>query len=298
MQLIDGKALSEQFKERIREEVLQLVAKGYRAPHLVAILVGEDPASHTYVRNKTESCRFVGFEATQLHLPASVSEEELLDHVRAFNNDPGVDGMIVQMPLPAHIYPQYVIEAILPHKDADGFHPHNVGMMTLGYPGILPATPRGILEMLSHYNIPTQNKHCVVIGRSRIVGRPVSILLSRGGEPGEATVTVCHSRTSPELLRQLTLQADILVVAAGRPGVVTGDMVKEGAVVIDVGTNRVEAPGTKSGFRLKGDVDFESVAPKTSFITPVPGGVGPMTVAMLLQNTLESYLRHLDQNGF
>lgn len=290
MELLDGKRLSKIIKEEIREEVSSLLQQGERRPHLVAILLGEDPASHTYVKHKMRACDFVGMESTLDLQPADISEEALLRKVEEYNQHPGVDGIIVQMPLPPHISVQRVIESVHPGKDVDGFHPLNVGMLTQNYfPTIIPATPYGILEMLSRYDIPTQGKHVVVVGRSRIVGRPTSILMSRGGYPGEATVTLCHKYTPPEDLKRLCPMGDIIIVAVGKPGLITEDMVKPGAVVIDVGTTRVPAPETKSGFRLRGDVDFDAVAPKTSFITPVPGGVGPMTVTMLLKNTLEAY---------
>lgn len=289
MQLLDGKSVSQTVKEEIRVETQQYLQQGYRPPKLVAILVGENAASQTYVKNKMRSCEYVGFASETVQMPVTTSEAELIAKVKSFNHDPDTDGIIVQMPLPDHLPSHVITRTILPRKDVDGFHPANVGMVTLNFPGIISATPKGVLELLSRYNIQTKGKHCVVVGRSRIVGRPMSILMSRGGYPGEATVTICHIHTPPELLKQLCLQADILIVAVGKPGLISGEMVKEGAVVIDIGISRVAAPERKSGFKLKGDVDFESVAPKTSFITPVPGGVGPMTVAMLLQNTLEVY---------
>lgn len=297
MQILDGRKLSGEIKDEIKAEVARLRALGKRPPHLVAILVGEDPASHTYVRNKIRSCEYVGFNSTHVKLSDTITEEELLHKVRMFNEDPGTDGIIVQMPLPAHIQPQNVTRTILPGKDVDGFHPYNVGMMTLNFPGLLPATPAGILELLERYEIPTKGKHCVVVGRSRIVGRPISILMSRGGKPGEATVSLCHKYTPPEQLAEICPQADILIVAVGKPGLITAEMVKEGAVVIDVGITRVDAPETKRGFRLKGDVDFEAVKEKASYITPVPGGVGPMTIAMLLSNTLDAYKQNVNLNA-
>jgi len=290
MQLLDGKALSQQIKVEIREETQLLIDSGMRSPHLVAVIVGDNPASHTYIRHKIRACEFVGFRSTLAHLPDTLTESVLLQTVYSYNDDPGVDGIIVQMPLPDHISQQKIIQSVIPEKDVDGFHPFNVGMLTQNYfPTMIPATPSGILKLISHYNIPTKGKHCVVVGRSRIVGRPTSILMSRGGYPGEATVTLCHKYTPPEDLARICLLADILIVAVGKPGLIKADMIKEGAVAIDVGITRVPASDTKSGFRLKGDIDFENVAPKTSYITPVPGGVGPMTVAMLLRNTLEAF---------
>ncbi|MDP5171852.1 MAG: bifunctional 5,10-methylenetetrahydrofolate dehydrogenase/5,10-methenyltetrahydrofolate cyclohydrolase [Bacteroidia bacterium] len=292
MELLDGKMVSLTIKDELRREVQRLLDSGKRPPHLAVILVGDDPASRTYVKGKLQSCEYVGFSSTLKRLPASITEEELLHQVRRFNDDPDVDGIIVQMPLPDHITPQRVTQTILPSKDVDGFHPVNVGLMTLNFPCLMPATPSGILELLDRYNIPTKGKHCVVVGRSRIVGRPTSIMMSRGGQPGEATVTLCHKFTPPEMLRQLCPLADIVIVAVGKPNLITADMIKEGAVVIDVGINRVEDPTRKAGFRLVGDVAFDEVSQKASFITPVPGGVGPMTVSILLRNTLEGYLRH------
>ncbi|MEM7370862.1 MAG: bifunctional 5,10-methylenetetrahydrofolate dehydrogenase/5,10-methenyltetrahydrofolate cyclohydrolase [Bacteroidota bacterium] len=291
--LLDGKSLSQTIKKEIRDEVERLTHAGNRPPHLVAILVGDDPASRTYVRHKMRACEYVGFSSTFKRLPNNVTEEVLLQKIQDFNDDPDVDGIIVQMPLPDHITsPENVTQSINPLKDVDGFHPVNVGLMTLNFPCLMPATPSGILELLDRYDIPTKGKHCVMVGRSRIVGRPTSIMMSRGGKPGEATVTLCHKHTPAEELKRITPQADILIVAVGKPDLITADMVKEGAVVIDVGITRVRASGTKSGFRLKGDVDFESVAEKASYITPVPGGVGPMTVAMLLQNTVVAFKKN------
>ena len=291
MQILDGKKLSQTIKNEIKEKVEQIAPLHPRKPHLVAILIGDNPASHTYVQHKIRACDFVGFTSTLVNLAEDISEAELLGVIKQNNQDTDVDGIIVQMPLPPHISPQRVIETVAPEKDVDGFHPFNVGMLTQNYfPTMIPATPSGILELLKRYKIQTKGKHCVVVGRSRIVGRPTSILLSRGGYPGEATVTLCHKHTPPEDLKRFCLQGDIIIVATGIPGLIQADMVKEGAVVIDVGITRVPATETKSGFRLKGDVDFEKVAPKTSYITPVPGGVGPMTVAMLLKNTLDAFL--------
>ncbi|MEL6673609.1 MAG: bifunctional 5,10-methylenetetrahydrofolate dehydrogenase/5,10-methenyltetrahydrofolate cyclohydrolase [Bacteroidota bacterium] len=289
MEILDGKKISQDIKNEIRKEVSTLLDDGQRPPHLVAILVGNNPASRIYVKNKMQSCEYVGFSSTLKRLPDTITQEQLLNQVRKFNEDPDVDGIIVQMPLPDHITPQEVTQAISPNKDVDGFHPVNVGLMTLNFPCLMPATPSGILELLRRYQIPTKGKHCVVVGRSRIVGRPTSIMMSRGGNPGEATVTLCHKYTPAEELQRLVPLADIVIAAVGKPDLITADMVKEGAVVIDVGINRVEDPSRKSGYRLKGDVDFEAVKEKASFITPVPGGVGPMTIAMLLRNTLDAY---------
>ena len=289
MELLDGKKISQDIKNEIRAEVSRLLKAGKRPPHLVAILVGDNSASRIYVKNKMQACEYVGFSSTMKRLPDTITEEELLNQVRRFNEDPDVDGIIVQMPLPDHITPQEVTQTIDPSKDVDGFHPVNVGLMTLNFPCLMPATPSGILELLRRYNIPTKGKHCVVVGRSRIVGRPTSIMMSRGGNPGEATVSLCHKYTPPEDLKRICPQGDIVIVAVGKPGLITADMIKEGAVVIDVGINRVPASDTKSGYRLKGDVDFEEVAKKASYITPVPGGVGPMTIAMLLRNTLDAF---------
>lgn len=284
MQLIDGKQTAEAIQLQIAEEVKQLVASGKRAPHLAAVLVGNDGGSLTYVNAKVKACEKIGFRSTLLHKDASLTETELLAIVDQLNRDPEIDGFIVQLPLPKQINEQKIIEAIDPRKDVDGFHPLNVGRMALNLPCYLPATPSGILELLKHYNIETSGKHCVVVGRSNIVGSPMSMLLARNAAPGNCTVTLCHSRT--QHLADFTRAADIIIAALGRPQFITADMVKEGAVVIDVGTTRVEAPGTKSGWRLRGDVDFENVAPKCSWITPVPGGVGPMTITGLLKNTL------------
>lgn len=294
MELLDGKKISMEIKNEIRQEVDKLLEDGKRPPHLVAILVGANPASKIYVKNKMQACEFVGYSSTLKRLPANITQEDLLHQVHRFNEDPDVDGILVQMPLPDHITPQEITQAIHPHKDVDGFHPVNVGLMTLNFPCLMPATPSGVLELLRRYNIKTKGKHCVVVGRSRIVGRPTSIMMSRGGKPGEATVTICHKYTPPEDLKRLCPQADIIIVAVGKPNLITADMVKEGAVVIDVGINRVPSDKTKSGYKLKGDVDFEEVAKKASYITPVPGGVGPMTIAMLLRNTLDTYNRQYD----
>ena len=284
MELIDGKEIAAILKSEIAEEVDAIMTSGKRAPHLAAILVGHDGGSETYVAAKVKACEFVGFESTLIRFESGVSEEELLDCIRSLNNNSGIDGFIVQLPLPKHISEEKVIETIDPKKDVDGFHPVNVGRVVAGMPAFVSATPFGIMELLRRYKIETSGKNCVVIGRSNIVGRPMSILLSQKGV--DCTVTLCHSRTKN--LREVCLNADIIVAALGFPEFLTGDMVKEGAVVIDVGTTRVPSDQTKSGFKLKGDVKFDEVAPKCSFITPVPGGVGPMTIASLLYNTLLS----------
>ncbi|MCU4164622.1 bifunctional methylenetetrahydrofolate dehydrogenase/methenyltetrahydrofolate cyclohydrolase FolD [Carboxylicivirga caseinilyticus] len=286
MQLIDGKLTSKKIREEIAEEVKQLIASGVKKPHLAAILVGHDGGSESYVAGKMKACEEVGFNSSLIRYEDDVTEEELLAKVHELNNDADIDGFIVQLPLPKHISEEKVTEAIDPRKDVDGFHPVNVGRMTIGMPAFISATPQGIMELLKRYEIETSGKNVVVIGRSNIVGRPMSVLLSQKGYPGDATVTVAHSRTKN--LKELCLQADIIVAAIGSPGFVKGEMVKEGAVVIDVGTTRVPSTETKSGWRLKGDVLFDEVAPKCSFITPVPGGVGPMTITSLIINTLKS----------
>ncbi len=284
MQLIDGKKISEEIKAEIAAEVARIKAANGKIPHLAAILVGNDGGSETYVAHKVKDCEQVGFKSTLVRYSAEVKEAELLGKLLEMNLDSDIDGLIVQLPLPAHISEQKVIETINPMKDVDGFHPINIGRMVIGLPAYISATPMGILELLTRYHIDIAGKHCVIIGRSNIVGRPLSNLLSLKAKPGDATVTVCHSRTRN--IPEFTRQADILIAAMGKPGFVTADMVKEGAVVIDVGTTRVPAADTKSGFRLKGDVAFNEVAPRCSFITPVPGGVGPMTRIALLKNTL------------
>lgn len=286
MQLIDGKLTAQAVKQEIAEEVKKLRAAGKKQPHLAAVLVGNDGGSETYVAAKIKACEEVGFASSLVRFDASVSEQELLAAVDRLNKDADVDGFIVQLPLPKHISEEKVTEAIDPAKDVDGFHPQNLGRMITGGDAFVSATPQGIMELLKRYKIETSGKHVVVIGRSNIVGRPMSILLSLKGYPGDATVTVCHSRTAN--LKELCLQADIIVAALGIPEFLKADMVKEGAVVIDVGTTRVAAPDTKRGWRLKGDVAFAAVAPKCSFITPVPGGVGPMTIVSLLLNTLKA----------
>lgn len=286
MAILDGKQLAQTIKAELRKEVDQIKAQGGKIPHLVAVLIGDNPASQAYVRNKVRSCEEVGFLSTLIHRPADTTEKELLEIVEQLNGDNSVDGFIVQLPLPKHIDEHKVTLAIEPHKDVDGFHPVNFGRMAQGLPCYLPATPMGILEILKRYEIPTSGKEVVVLGRSNIVGTPISILLSRKGFPGDATVTVCHSRTAD--LAAHTRKADILIAAIGAPEFVKGDMVKEGAVIIDVGINRVEDPTSKSGYKLVGDVDYAAVAPKAAWITPVPGGVGQLTVVALLINTLKS----------
>jgi len=288
MQLIDGKKIAEEIQLEIAEEVKQMVAAGKRAPHLAAVLVGNDGGSMTYVNAKMKACEKAGFRSTCLRYESTISEAELLQIVDKLNNDPELDGFIVQLPLPKHIDEHKIVQAINPKKDVDGFHPENIGRMMLNLPTFLPATPYGILQLLQRCNIETSGKHCVVIGRSHIVGSPMSILLARNAKGGNSTVTLCHSRT-PDIT-YFTKQADIIVLALGKPGFLKGDMVKDGVVVVDVGTTRVDAPDTKAGWRLKGDADFESVSPKCSWITPVPGGVGPMTITTLLKNTLQAGL--------
>lgn len=284
MKLIDGKAVSAQIKSEIAEEVLKIKAAGGKTPHLAAVLVGHDGGSETYVANKVKACQQVGFKSTLIRYEDDVTEEELLACVDRLNKDEDIDGFIVQLPLPDHISEIKITEAIDYRKDVDGFHPVNVGRLSLGMPCFLSATPSGILELLRRYNIETKGKHCVVLGRSNIVGKPVSMLMLQKSYPGDCTVTICHSRTKN--IKEICLEADIIIAALGVPEFLTGDMVKEGAVVIDVGTTRVPSNETKSGFRLKGDVKFDEVAPKCSYITPVPGGVGPMTIVSLLRNTL------------
>ncbi len=286
MTLLDGKKISAEIKEEIAAEVAEFKRRGQEIPHLAAILVGDDGASHTYVNAKVAACEKVGFESSLIRLSATVSEQELLDQIQKLNDNPGVHGFIVQLPLPAHIDEQKVINAVDPEKDVDGFHPVNVGKLVLGLPSFIPATPNGIVELLARSGVETEGKNCLVIGRSNIVGKPMSILMARKGNPGNCTVTLAHSRTKD--LKSHCLRADIIIAALGIPQFLKGDMVKEGAVVVDVGITRVQDETRKSGYRLLGDVHFEEVAPKCSFITPVPGGVGPMTIASLLQNTLKA----------
>ena len=285
MQLIDGKATAATIKAEIKEEVEKIVAQGGKRPHLAAILVGHDGGSETYVKNKVLACEACGFESTLIRYEDDITEQELLDCVARLNNDSNIDGFIVQLPLPRHINEQKVIEAIDYRKDVDGFHPINVGRMAIGLPCFISATPLGILTLLKRYGIPTSGKKCVVLGRSNIVGKPMAQLMMQK-QYGDSTVTVCHSRS--QNLKEECHQADILIAAIGRPDFVTADMVKEGATVIDVGTTRVPDATRKSGFRLNGDVKFDEVAPKCAYITPVPGGVGPMTICMLMLNTLSA----------
>ncbi|TAJ12194.1 bifunctional methylenetetrahydrofolate dehydrogenase/methenyltetrahydrofolate cyclohydrolase FolD [Marinilabiliaceae bacterium JC017] len=286
MQLIDGKLTSKEVRQEIAAEVEIIKKAGGKIPHLSAILVGHDGGSESYVAGKMKACEEVGFKSSLIRFEDDVTEEVLLNKVQELNEDPDIDGFIVQLPLPKHISEEKVTDSIDPRKDVDGFHPQNLGRMVIGSPAFISATPQGIMELLKRYEIETSGKHCVVIGRSNIVGRPMSILLSQKGYPGDATVTVCHSRTKN--LKEICLSADIIVAAIGSPEFLKAEMVKEGAVVIDVGTTRVEAPDTKRGWRLKGDVKFDEVAPKCSYITPVPGGVGPMTITSLILNTLKS----------
>lgn len=286
MKLIDGKKIAEDIRTEIATEVRKMIDNDEKLPHLAAILVGEDPASQTYVANKEKACKEVGFVSSVYKYPETIKEKELLDVVEFLNNDDEVDGFIVQLPLPKHISPEKVIKAIRPEKDVDGFHPVNIGNMVLNLQGHIPATPFGIMQLLKRCKVETEGKHCVVVGRSNIVGTPMSILLSRNNREANCTVTLCHSKTKD--LKSICLTADILIAAIGQLEFIKGDMVKEGAVVIDVGMHRIESSETKSGFRLKGDVAFDEVARKCSMITPVPGGVGPMTIIGLLMNTLRA----------
>jgi methylenetetrahydrofolate dehydrogenase (NADP+) / methenyltetrahydrofolate cyclohydrolase len=286
MMLIDGKETAGQIKIEIAGEVEDIITRGGKRPHLAAVLVGNDPASETYVNFKVKDCEQVGFQSTLVRFDEDTSEAKLLEKVAELNRDAEIDGFIVQLPLPSHISEAKVIESIDPSKDVDGFHPMNAGRLLIGLPCFESATPAGIIELIKRYNITTSGKHCVVIGRSNIVGKPIAVLLAQKRDLGNATVTVCHSRTKD--IREMTLQADIIIAAMGQPGFLTEDMVPQDAVVIDVGTTRVKSDKTKSGFRLMGDVDFEGVASKCSYITPVPGGVGPMTRVSLLLNTLKA----------
>ncbi len=288
---IDGKSLALQMQEQLAREIQSAVAAGMRPPHLVAVLVGDNPASKTYVRNKMLACKRVGMTSKILALPEETTEEELIEHINVLNTDASVDGFIVQLPLPRHINSTKVLVHIAAEKDVDGFHPLNIGRMTLGLPSYTPATPWGITQMLLHYDIPTEGKQCVILGRSNIVGRPLSILLSQNAPYGNATVTVLHSRSRN--VQRHCREADILIAAIGKPQFVGADMVKEGAVVIDVGINKIPAPDTPKGYRIVGDVDYESVKDKCAWITPVPGGVGPMTVTGLLYNTWKAYRREV-----
>ncbi|MDI6833528.1 MAG: bifunctional 5,10-methylenetetrahydrofolate dehydrogenase/5,10-methenyltetrahydrofolate cyclohydrolase [Bacteroidales bacterium] len=287
MNILDGKATAEQIKEEIQAQVAHFIDDGFRPPHLAAVLVGNNPASETYVRNKEKNSKLVGFTSSVYNLPIDTSENELLKVVEFLNDDPDVDGFIVQLPLPQHINEEKIINTINPQKDVDGFHPINVGKMVLGLDTYLPATPSGIIELLKRNNIETAGKHAVIIGRSNIVGTPLSILLSRKNDFGNCTVTLCHSQTPN--IQEFSLQADILVAAMGKPAFVKADMVKDGAIVIDVGINTVPDNTKKSGYRTIGDVDFDEVSKKASWITPVPGGIGPMTIVSLLMNTLKAY---------
>lgn len=284
MKLLDGKKTSEDIKNEIAQEVKALKAQGKKVPHLAAVLVGNDGASLTYVGSKVKACQQVGFESTLIKLPTETTEKELLEKIKQLNEDENIDGYIVQLPLPKHIDSQKVLLAVSPEKDVDGFHPANFGKIALDMEAFIPATPFGIMELLKRYQVPTQGKHVVVVGRSHIVGRPMSILLSQKGNPGNATVTLTHSHT--ENLSQITRQADIIIMALGIPEFLKADMVKEGATVVDVGITRLEDKNNPKGYRIVGDVDFEQLKDKADFITPVPGGVGPMTIAMLLKNTL------------
>lgn len=286
MKIIDGKSTSLEIQQELYDQVLLIKENGGKVPHLAAVLVGNDGASQTYVNAKVKACQRVGFESSLIQLETSISEKDLLAEIQKLNDNNDIDGFIVQLPLPNHIDESKVTLAISPKKDVDGFHPQNVGRMNLGLTTYLPATPNGVMELLKRYEIETSGKNCVVVGRSHIVGSPMSILMSKKDNPGNATVTLVHSRTKD--VKSITKQADILIVALGVPEFITADMVKEGAVVIDVGIHRIDDPSAKRGFRLKGDVKFDEVAPKCSFITPVPGGVGPMTIASLLMNTLKA----------
>ena len=284
MELIDGKKIADTIKAEIAAEVEKMVGEGKKRPHLAAVLVGHDGGSETYVAHKVKACEQCGFKSTLIRFEDDVTEQQLLDTIDSLNADADIDGFIVQLPLPKHISEQKIIEAIDYRKDVDGFHPINVGRMSIGLPCFLSATPAGIIELLRRYNVTTKGANCVVLGRSNIVGKPVASLMMQKATPGDATVTVCHSHTNN--IKEICRNADIIIAALGSPGFVTEDMVKEGAVIIDVGTTRVPSTLTKSGWKLKGDVDFENVAPKCSFITPVPGGVGPMTIVSLMRNTL------------
>jgi methylenetetrahydrofolate dehydrogenase (NADP+)/methenyltetrahydrofolate cyclohydrolase len=286
MQILNGKEASQAIRDSLKLEMAQLAVQGKQVPHLAAILVGNNGASETYVASKVKACQEVGFKSTLIRLEDSISSLKLLDVIFDLNTDPDVDGILVQLPLPNHISADEVINAIDPHKDVDGFHPNNVGRMVLGQSTFLPATPFGIMLLLEHYKIETKGRHAVVVGRSNIVGRPMSILLSGPGAGGNCTVTICHSQTVN--IAELCRSADIIVAAIGRPGFIKADMVKEGAVIVDVGITRVPDTSKKSGYRLSGDVDFDNVAPRCSWITPVPGGVGPMTIAALMKNTFKA----------
>ena len=302
MMILDGKQIAREIRSELRERIAELRAKGLRAPKLAVVIVGNNPASETYVTNKIKACEEVGMEAQRIDYPASITEQTLLNEVHMLNNDPSIDGFIVQLPLPDHITETTILSAIDYRKDVDGLTPENVGRTVQGLPSIISATPRGIRELMARYHIQTEGKHVVVIGRSNIVGKPVAMLLMQrpylslpgmsAASLGDATVTICHSKTRD--LASICCTADIIIVAAGCPNLLTADMIREGAVIIDVGINRIDDPSAPRGYRLVGDVDFEHVAPKASYITPVPGGVGPMTIVSLLQNTLQAYSRHND----
>ena len=294
MQILNGKEASQAIKDSLKLEVAQLATQGKPVPHLVAVLVGNNGASETYVASKVKACQEVGFKSTLIRLEDTLSSLKLLDVIYDLNTDPDVDGILVQLPLPQHISSDEVINAIDPLKDVDGFHPNNVGRMVLGQPTFIPATPYGIMLLLEHYKVETKGKYAVVVGRSNIVGRPMSILLSGSGNPGNCTVTICHSQTKN--IKELCQSADIIIAALGKPAFIKEDMVKQGATIIDVGITRVPDPSKKSGYRIQGDVDYDNVAPKCSFITPVPGGVGPMTIAALLKNTFRACaLKHYEK---
>lgn len=295
-EILDGKLISQQIQDELFLEVNRIKEKGSKIPHLAAVLVGNDGASETYVAAKVKACEKVGFKSTLVRLPETTTEQELLDRVELLNLDDEIDGYIVQLPLPKHINEHKIVEAVAPEKDVDGFHPQNVGRMALNLPTYLPATPYGIIQLLERYEIETSGKHCVVVGRSHIVGSPMSILMARNAFPGNCTVTLCHSRTVN--LKEYTQKADILIVALGKPEFVTADMVKEGVIIVDVGITRIASAATKSGFKLVGDVNYESVLPKASYITPVPGGVGPMTIASLLVNTLKASKKEIYNQNF
>ena len=286
MKILDGQLVSQAIKDEMKLKVAQLIAEGKKVPHLAAVLVGNNGASETYVGSKVRTCEEIGFHSTLVRLDESISEYKLLAAIEDLNNDPDVDGILVQLPLPKHISDEKVIDTILPSKDVDGFHPVSVGKMVQNLPTFVPATPHGIMLMLEHYKINTKGMHAVVVGRSNIVGRPISILLSANTNPGNCTVTICHSHTAN--LKEICLQGDIIVAALGRPGFITADMVKPGAIIIDVGITRVPDATKKRGYSIKGDVDYENVAPVAGYITPVPGGVGPMTIAALMKNTFNA----------
>lgn len=291
MKILDGKIASEAIKERLKKEASEIISEGGRAPHLAAILVGNDGASETYVASKIKNCGELGFKSTLIRLDRDASESELINHIQQLNEDVNIDGILVQLPLPKHISEEKIINIISPAKDVDGFHPVNAGKLMQGQPAFLPATPYGIMLMLEHYAISTVGLHAVVLGRSNIVGRPMSVLLSQNTKTANCTVTICHSKT--QNLKEICLQADIIIAAIGITGFLKADMVKDGAVVVDVGITRVSDSSKKSGFALKGDVDFHNVAPRCSYISPVPGGVGLMTIAALLQNTFTAYKRNV-----